>query len=338
MELDPAALAHFQLGTCLQAGGRFDQAMAEDRRAIEPDPKGGAAHFQLGACWRAGGQLDQAMAEFRRAIELDPKGGRAHHALGMCRQDKGQLDEAMAEYRRAIELDPKGGAAHFQLGACWQEKEPGSTSAADRSTATCPLNAGPDGRGPLPGRQVLSGRGQLDEAMAEFRRAHRTRPQGARPTTRSACAASQGQLDGRWLSTALSARLGTRPTSARRVGGQGRLDTMAGYLRPSSSTPAPRPLQVGTCSSQRPARRAMADTSAPIELEPQGAVHHHLGMCLQAKGQLDEAMAEYRRIGSTPGGTGPLQLGTCLQARAGSTTPWPNTAAPPISIWRWHGA
>jgi tetratricopeptide (TPR) repeat protein len=58
------------------------------------------------------GQLDEAMAEFRRAIALDPKGGLAHYELGLCLQAKCQLDEAMAEYRRAIELDPHRGLAY----------------------------------------------------------------------------------------------------------------------------------------------------------------------------------------------------------------------------------
>ncbi len=52
-------LAHIQLGNCWQDKGQLDEAMAEYRRAIEVDPKGGAAHFKLGLCWQARGRLDQ---------------------------------------------------------------------------------------------------------------------------------------------------------------------------------------------------------------------------------------------------------------------------------------
>jgi tetratricopeptide (TPR) repeat protein len=63
---------------------------------------------------------------------------------------------------------------------------------------------------------------------------------------------------------------------------------------------------------------AMAEFRRAVELDPKGApAHHHLGMCLQARGQLDEAMAEYgRAIELEPkGDAAPHQLGMCLQAR-----------------------
>src|SRR5262249_41391288 len=88
------------------------------RRALDLDPKSGGelAHFQLGTCWQARGQLDEAMAEYRRAIDLDPKnGGPAHHQIGVCLQAIGRLDEATAEYRQAVELGPPGGLGHANL-------------------------------------------------------------------------------------------------------------------------------------------------------------------------------------------------------------------------------
>jgi tetratricopeptide (TPR) repeat protein len=136
IELDPkGGASHHNLGACLQSRGRLDEAMAELRRAIELDPKSARPHHHLGVCWQDRGQLDEAMAEYRRAIELDPKGAPAHYQLGMCLQSRGQLDEAMAEYRRAIELDPKVVPAYQELGMCLQSM------------------------------------GRLDEATAEFRRA-----------------------------------------------------------------------------------------------------------------------------------------------------------------------
>ena len=61
-------------------------------------------------------KFDEAIAEHRKAIDVDPKYADAHNNLGVALAEKNNLDEAIAEYRKAIEIDPKVALAHYNLG------------------------------------------------------------------------------------------------------------------------------------------------------------------------------------------------------------------------------
>ena len=79
-------------------------------------------------------QWDEAIAEFKKAIELDPKLAEPHYNLGLrCRQEP--VGRSHCRIQKAIELDPK--LAH----------------------------------GPLRPRLALQAKNQLDEAIAEYRKA-----------------------------------------------------------------------------------------------------------------------------------------------------------------------
>jgi tetratricopeptide (TPR) repeat protein len=54
---------------------------------------------------------DEAMAEYKKASEPDPKNANAHYNLADVLADLGRRDEAMAEYKKASELDPKNAPA-----------------------------------------------------------------------------------------------------------------------------------------------------------------------------------------------------------------------------------
>jgi len=61
------------------------------------------------------GRYEEAMAAGRRAIELDPRDAQAQHNLGIACYRLLRIDEAVACARRAISLDPMLPAAHFAL-------------------------------------------------------------------------------------------------------------------------------------------------------------------------------------------------------------------------------
>ena len=113
------------------------------------------------------GQLDEAIACFRKAIELDPKNAAAHIALGNCLHAKGQSDEAIACYQKAIELDPKKAEAHSNLGnALWPRASWTRPSPAPQGHRTRP-----EARRTHISSATRCGKGQLDEAIAHFRKA-----------------------------------------------------------------------------------------------------------------------------------------------------------------------
>jgi tetratricopeptide (TPR) repeat protein len=103
---DNAWIAHNNLGTILQSGGRPDEAFHHFRRAVEINPDHAEAQNNLGGILGLQGRTDEAIACFRRALDLDPGLARAHANLGSALLTQGRPDEAMIHLRSAERLDP----------------------------------------------------------------------------------------------------------------------------------------------------------------------------------------------------------------------------------------
>src|SRR5947208_111000 len=85
--------------------GRFDEGIAELKRAQELDPLSLIINADLGEVYTWARRYDEAIIQFRKTIEMDPRFYYAHWNLGIAWQSKGQLNEAIAEYRKALELN-----------------------------------------------------------------------------------------------------------------------------------------------------------------------------------------------------------------------------------------
>jgi TolB-like protein/Flp pilus assembly protein TadD len=95
---------HWYGGNLLNALGRFDQAIAEEKRALQLDPVSPIISTTLGAVYRMARRYDEAIAQLRDAVEMHPEFYWAHRFLGMSLELKGATGEAIAEYRKAFEL------------------------------------------------------------------------------------------------------------------------------------------------------------------------------------------------------------------------------------------
>ena len=73
----------------MQDQGKFDEAIACYRRALELIPAIAEAHGNLGNAFNEPGSPDQAAACFRRALELKPDFAEAHNNLGNVLRSKG---------------------------------------------------------------------------------------------------------------------------------------------------------------------------------------------------------------------------------------------------------
>src|SRR5205814_8504687 len=106
VELKPNdATAHHWFGSDVLLGlGRFDEAIAECRRAVELDPLSPIINTDLGATLYLARRFDEANAQLRKTLEIDPTFVNAHYYLGLILQQKGDLPGAIAQLEKAKQL------------------------------------------------------------------------------------------------------------------------------------------------------------------------------------------------------------------------------------------
>ena len=103
IELKPNyATAHHWLGAGpLVDLGRFDDAIAHGKRAIELDPLSPIMNADLGFTLYFARHYDDAIVQLRKPLVLDPTFAYALYNLGMVLQSKGDLPGAIAQYEKA---------------------------------------------------------------------------------------------------------------------------------------------------------------------------------------------------------------------------------------------
>jgi serine/threonine-protein kinase len=105
IELNPHyAVAHHWYGSVLlSAQGRFDEALASERRALELEPLSLVINSNLGfICYQAS-RFDEAIEHLQRTLDMDDGFVYARFHLGLCHAHRGEYDMAIAELRLAIE-------------------------------------------------------------------------------------------------------------------------------------------------------------------------------------------------------------------------------------------
>jgi serine/threonine-protein kinase len=105
IELNPNyPIAHSWYAVYLMSAGRFDEALAQIRRAQELDPLSLPTNMALGWVLLNARQYDQGVEQLRKTLEMDPNFILAHHRLGLIYEQQGKYDEAIAEFRQVLNL------------------------------------------------------------------------------------------------------------------------------------------------------------------------------------------------------------------------------------------
>jgi serine/threonine protein kinase/tetratricopeptide (TPR) repeat protein len=117
IDLNPNyATAHHWRALALTASGKFDEALAEIRRAQEIDPSSLIINTALGNIYLFAGKNEEAIEQCRKTIEMNPKFTPAHTILRQAYAKKGMFDEALAEYQKEQALAGDSPAMKAKLG------------------------------------------------------------------------------------------------------------------------------------------------------------------------------------------------------------------------------
>ncbi|HEV7242667.1 MAG TPA: tetratricopeptide repeat protein [Thermoanaerobaculia bacterium] len=99
------ATAHQWYAEYLRLMGRFDESIAESRKALDLDPLSLVINMEAGLPYYFRHEYDKAGEHFRRAIALDPNFALAYVELGWAYEDSGDLPAAITTLQKAAQLD-----------------------------------------------------------------------------------------------------------------------------------------------------------------------------------------------------------------------------------------
>jgi adenylate cyclase len=164
IELQPNnATAHQWYGNGpLDSLGRFDQAIAETKRAVELDPLSPIINTDRAYPLYYARRYDEAMAQSKKAVEIEPAFFYSRQILGMVLQAKGDLPGAIEEFEKARHLS--GDPLHLSLLAAAKTKMGGKNIAQQALAELDKVN--PDRQGLAYDRALLYlGIGNKEEAL-----------------------------------------------------------------------------------------------------------------------------------------------------------------------------
>ncbi len=164
----PEALRDF--GLLLYLLGRFEDAYAHGRRAVDLDPLNATGHLYLSSSQLALGKLKEAEATCRMALEISPDGFGFRYWLAMALDAQGRRPEAVAE----VLLD-KTNWSRLTCLACLHHRE---GNGAESAAALAELKQSCAGDAAFQIAQVHAVRGESDEAFAWLERAFDQRDAG----------------------------------------------------------------------------------------------------------------------------------------------------------------
>jgi tetratricopeptide (TPR) repeat protein len=176
IDLDPEnAYPWNGLGTVYADLGRHADAEAAYRQAIDLDPDYAAPWNNLGSFYGQQGRYEEAEAAFRKAIDLDPENAYPWNNLGTVYHNLGRYEEAEAAYRQAIDLDPDDADYHNNLGNVYRAL--GRYEEAEAAFRKVIELDQSDAFSHTMLGTVLQLQGQLEKALAEHQEAVKLEPQ-----------------------------------------------------------------------------------------------------------------------------------------------------------------
>ena len=150
--------------------GRFEEAFALDRRAVELDPLSEWAYMNLGVHAYYAGRLEDALSAFKKVLDMNPENPQIHGVLGRILLAQGRLPQALAE----MEREPNPNWRPFGLAIA--NHALGNKKESDAATAEY-VAKNHDG-GAYQIAEIYAFRGEADRAFEWLDRAYNQRDSG----------------------------------------------------------------------------------------------------------------------------------------------------------------
>lgn len=285
---------------------KYEEAIAECKRAIEMKPPAALAYKILGNATQAMDKLDAAWYWYAQALEIDPNFAEVHANLGSLYAQQKQWKKSISCYRKAIEIKPNLASAYRNLAQVFlQSGQPKLGANCWYEALTLDINWATAEEHFTLGNTLLE-LGKLERAISCYQRAIELQPSYADAYHNLGEVLS---VQGKWENAIAAYRpaielnpnfegshygLGKAWASLNR-----REDAIACYRRAIELNPnlAQAYQSLGdVLDSWGQLDEAIGCYEKTIELKPDiWEIHHKLGDALQEKGEIDEAIEAYKR-------------------------------------------
>jgi tetratricopeptide (TPR) repeat protein len=138
IEKNPTALnLHFRLGRALllesHEPATLEKARAEFEAELALNPGDAVAEYQVGQILLAEGKAAEAAVRYEKAVALHPEFAEALIALAGIRSEKKQYAEAIALLEKAVKLQPANESAHYKLMLAYRNAGRGEDAAREKA-------------------------------------------------------------------------------------------------------------------------------------------------------------------------------------------------------------
>lgn len=120
-ERNYSAYERLELGDLLCNEGKFEEAFAQYRKAVEMEKRNPGYHTRLGDAYAYSENAIQALNEYKKAIKLSPRRAEPHFSLAELYRRYGKWKAAISEYRKSVKYNPQNPYYRYKLAdSLWQ--------------------------------------------------------------------------------------------------------------------------------------------------------------------------------------------------------------------------
>jgi protein O-mannosyl-transferase len=115
LQSQPRAIIWNNLGQSLVATGKLEEGINAFQNALRLNPSFSSAHRNLALALVRTGRQQESLIHFGDAVRLEPENASMHNNYAILLGRAGRTDEAIREFQTALRLAPDAATTHFNL-------------------------------------------------------------------------------------------------------------------------------------------------------------------------------------------------------------------------------